>query len=149
MIVAFQLYWVNRLFKEENDRLQKQTDVLFKELVYKLQLNRFKADTLVYNTGKGNNLFALEAVNSFLKERDSIKGNVNGHPKLEKLVMKMAKDTMVKSLTFTSRMPNDTKSIKLFFDSSIKQKVGEKAVSVVINGFNSTPTNLDSSKELC
>ncbi len=146
MIVAFQLYWVNRLFKEENDRLQKQTDVLFKELVYKLQLNRFKADTLVYNTGKGNNLFALEAVNSFLKERDSIKGNVNGHPKLEKLVMKMAKDTMVKSLTFTSRMPNDTKSIKLFFDSSIKQKVGEKAVSVVINGFNSTPTNLDSSK---
>ena len=73
MIVVFQLYWVNRLFSEEKERLQKQTDVLFKELVYKLQLNRFKADTLIYNTGKGNNLFALEAVNSFLKDRDSIK----------------------------------------------------------------------------
>ncbi len=146
MIVAFQIYWVNRLYKEENDRLQKQSDVLFKELVYKLQLNRFKADTLIYNTGKGNNLFALEAVNSFLKDRDSIKGKVIGHPKLEKLMMKMAQDTMIKSFSFSSRMPYDTKSIKLYFDTSIKKKLNKKGVSVVINSIFSNPTTLDSSK---
>ncbi|MEI6263948.1 MAG: ATP-binding protein [Sphingobacteriia bacterium] len=148
MIVAFQLYWVNRLYKEENDRLQKQSDVLFKELVYKLQLNRFKADTLIYNTGKGNNLFALEAVNSFLKDRDSIKAKVMGNPKLEKLIMKMAKDTMIKSLTFTSKMPNDSKSIRLVFDSSLKHKFNEKGVSVVINSLISNQPNSDSTKKV-
>lgn len=120
MIVVFQLYWINRLFSEEKERLQKQTDVLFKELVYKLQLNRFKADTLIYNTGKGNNLFALQAVNFFLKDRDSIKGKAMGNPKLEKLTIKMVQDTMIKSFSFSSRMPTDTESIKLFFDTSIK-----------------------------
>ena len=147
MIVAFQGYWVNRIFHQEKDRLQKQSDVLFKELVYKLQLNRFKADTLIYNAGKGNNLFALEAVNSFLKDRDSIKGKVVGHPKLEKLTMKMAQDTMIKSFSFSSRMPNDTKSIKLFFDTSIKHKFNEKGVSIVINSVFSNPSYLDSSKK--
>ncbi len=147
MIVVFQLYWVNRLFSEEKERLQKQTDVLFKELVYKLQLNRFKADTLIYNTGKGNNLFALEAVNSFLKDRDSIKGKVVGHPKLEKLMMKMTQDTMIKSFSFSSRMPNDTKSIKLMFDTSIRHKLSEKGVSVVINSVFTNRSNLDSSKK--
>ncbi len=147
MIVVFQLYWVNRLFSEEKERLQKQTDVLFKELVYKLQLNRFKADTLIYNTGKGNNLFALEAVNSFLKDRDSIKGKVVGHPKLEKLMMKMTQDTMIKSFSFSSRMPNDTKSIKLMFDTSIRNKFSEKGVSVVINSVISNQPNSDSSKK--
>jgi signal transduction histidine kinase len=147
MIVAFQFYWVSRLFNEEKNRLQKQSDVLFKELVYKLQLNRFKADTLIYNTGKGNNLFALEAVNSFLKDRDSIKSQVPGHPKFEKLMMKMAQDTMIKSISFSSRMPNDTKSIKLVFDSSIKQKLTEKGVSIVINSVFSGGPSLDSSKK--
>ena len=113
MIVVFQIYWINRLFSEEKERLQKQTDVLFKELVYKLQLNRFKRDTLIYNTGKGNNLFALEAVNSYLKDRDSIRAKVAVPRKLENLIMKMAKDTMIKSLTVTGKNPNDTKSIKL------------------------------------
>lgn len=120
MIVVFQLYGINRLFSEEKERLQKQTDVLFKELVYKLQLNRFKADTLIYNTSKGNNLFALQAVNFFLKDRDSIKGKAMGNPKLEKLTIKMVQDTMIKSFSFSSRMPTDTESIKLFFDTSIK-----------------------------
>ena len=147
MIVVFQMYWVNRLFSEEKERLQKQNDVLFKELVYKLQLNRFKADTLIYNTGKGNNLFALEAVNSFLKDRDSIKGKVVGHPKLEKLMMKMTQDTMIKSFSFSSRMPNDTKSIKLMFDTSIRHKLSEKGVSVIINSVFTNPSNLDSSKK--
>jgi signal transduction histidine kinase len=147
MIVVFQLYWINRLFSEEKERLQKQTDVLFKELVYKLQLNRFKADTLIYNTGKGNNLFALQAVNFFLKDRDSIKGKAMGNPKLEKLMMKMAKDTMIKSLTITSKMPNDTKSIRLVFDSSNKQKFNEKGAIVVINSLISNQPNSDSSKK--
>ena len=146
MIVAFQIYWINRLFSEEKERLQKQTDVLFKELVYKLQLNRFKRDTLIYNTGKGNNLFALEAVNSYLKDRDSKKVKVAVPRKLENLIMKMAKDTMIKSLTVTGKIPNDTKSIKLFFDSSIQQKPNENGTRVVINAVFSNQPKLDSSK---
>ena len=145
MIVAFQIYWINRLFSEEKERLRKQTDVIFKELVYKLQLNRFKRDTLIYNAGKGNNLFALEAVNSFLKDRDSIRAKVAVPRKFENLIMKMAKDTLIKSLTVTSKIPNDTKSIKLFFDSSIQQKPNENGTRVVINAVFSNQSKLDSS----
>jgi two-component system, OmpR family, phosphate regulon sensor histidine kinase PhoR len=145
MIVVFQIYWINRLFSEEKERLQKQTDVLFKELVYKLQLNRFKRDTLIYNTGKGNNLFALEAVNSYLNDRDSIRAKVAVPRKLENLIMKMAKDTMIKSLTVTGKIPNDTKSIKLFFDSSIQQKPNENGARVVINAVFSNQSKFDSS----
>lgn len=146
MIVAFQSYWVNRLFHEEKDRLHKQSNVLFKELVYKLQLNRFKADTLVYNTGKGNNLFALEAVNSFLKDRDSINEKVHGHSKLEKLMMKVVRDTNVKSFSFSSIMPNDTKNVRLVFDTSIKHRISENGAKAEMNSIFSSSTNLETAE---
>ena len=65
--------------------------------------------------------------------------------KLENLIMKMAKDTMIKSLTVTGKIPNDTKSIKLFFDSSIQQKPNENGTRVVINAVFSNQPKLDSS----
>ena len=73
LIVLFQCYWINRIFNEEKVRIEKQTDVIFKELIYQLQLNRFKADTIIFNTSKGNNLFALDAVNALLNEKSNLK----------------------------------------------------------------------------
>ena len=73
VIVAFQCYWISLIYQEEKERTLKQADLLFKELVYTMQVNRFKSDTLFLNAGKGNNLFALEAANALLKERDSVK----------------------------------------------------------------------------
>lgn len=117
VIVTFQCYWVNRVFLEEKERVQKQTDILFKELVYTMQINRFKSDTLIYNTGKGNNLFALEAANAFLKERDSIKAKSPNDSGLLKKLLKITTDSLVKSYTFTHAGTSDTKRIRMVFDS--------------------------------
>ncbi len=117
VIVAFQCYWVNRIFLEEKERVQKQTDLLFKELVYTMQINRFKSDTLIYNTGKGNNLFALEAANAFLKERDSIKAKFPKDSGLLKKLLKITTDSLVKSYTFIHAGTSDTKRIRMVFDT--------------------------------
>ena len=73
VIVAFQCYWISLIYQDQKERTIKQSDILFKELVYAMQVNRFKSDTLFFNAAKGNNLFALEATNAMLKQRDSVK----------------------------------------------------------------------------
>lgn len=69
MIVLFQCYWIARIYSEEKSRMQKQADIIFKELVYQLQLNRFKADTMIYRMGGPGNLFALNMVNAVIAEQ--------------------------------------------------------------------------------
>lgn len=72
MIVVFQCYWIARIYSDEKQRMQKQADIIFKELVYQLQLNRFKADTMIYRMGGPGNLFALDMVNAVLAERNAV-----------------------------------------------------------------------------
>lgn len=117
VIVAFQCYWVNRIFLEEKERIQKQTDLLFKELVYTMQINRFKSDTLIYNTAKGNNLFALEAANMFLKERDSIQAKFPKDSSVLKRMVHLAADSLVKSFTISQLSSGDTRRIKMGIDT--------------------------------
>lgn len=101
MIVLFQCYWISRIYAEEKGRMQKQADIIFKELVYQLQLNRFKADTMIYKFGGANNLFALDMVNSILVEKDaavnrkrpdSMEAHLNG------MLRNMKHDTGIKSI---------------------------------------------------
>lgn len=73
MIVLFQCYWIARIYSEEKNRMQKQADIIFKELVYQLQLNRFKADTMIYRLGGPGNLFALDMVNAVIAEQNAKK----------------------------------------------------------------------------
>lgn len=65
LIVAFQGYWLNRLYKEEWQGLQKETNGIFRDVVYNMQVERFKADTLVFSKIiSDNNLFIYDAVNA-------------------------------------------------------------------------------------
>jgi len=72
MIVLFQCYWIARIYSEEKSRMQKQADIIFKELVYQLQLNRFKADTMIYRLGGPGNLFALDLVNAVISAQSTV-----------------------------------------------------------------------------
>ncbi|MDP3393423.1 cell wall metabolism sensor histidine kinase WalK [Sediminibacterium sp.] len=117
VIVAFQCYWINLIFQEEKERTLKQTDLLFKELVYTMQVNRFKADTLFLNAGKGNNLFALEAANALLKERDSIKPNIFRDSVFVNTMTGVLRDSSIKKTSITQNQQTDSKKISLFLDT--------------------------------
>jgi len=64
LIAAFQSYWINRLYKDEWQNLKKETDVLFRDVVYKLQLQRFRSDTTFFKKGMPDNLFVLDVIDS-------------------------------------------------------------------------------------
>lgn len=68
MIVAFQCYWIARLYNDEWNDLKKETDVLFREAMYKLQLQRFRSDTAFFAKGLPDNLFAFNVIDS-VRER--------------------------------------------------------------------------------
>jgi two-component system phosphate regulon sensor histidine kinase PhoR len=67
LIAGFQGYWLTRLYKDEKQGLKKEADVLFRESVYKLQMHKFKGDTLLSKI-MPDNLFFVDAVN-VLKQR--------------------------------------------------------------------------------
>jgi signal transduction histidine kinase len=117
VIVAFQCYWISLIFQEEKERTLKQADLLFKELVYTMQVNRFKADTLFLNAGKGNNLFALEAANALLKERDSVKPSIFRDSIFSKMMKGVLRDSSIKKITITQNQQTDSKKLSLFLDT--------------------------------
>lgn len=117
VIVAFQCYWISLIYQEEKERTLKQADLLFKELVYTMQVNRFKSDTLFLNAGKGNNLFALEAANALLKERDSVKPSMFRDSVFVKMMKGVLKDSSIKKITITQNQQTDTKKLSLYLDT--------------------------------
>ncbi len=48
LIVAFQVYWLTTLYREEEQSMRKTVDVVFRESMYKLQAERFKNDTSIF-----------------------------------------------------------------------------------------------------
>jgi signal transduction histidine kinase len=69
LIVAFQWYWLSRLYKDEWQGLQKETNGVFRDVVYNMQVERFKADTMMFSKKlKGDNLFVYDAVNAIRRE---------------------------------------------------------------------------------
>ena len=73
LIVAFQSYWINRLYREEWEGLKKETNGIFRDLVYRMQVERFKADTLLNNPNTSENLFKFNAVNALRHQNEDLK----------------------------------------------------------------------------
>ena len=67
LLTAFQVYWLNKLYKEEYSNIKRNTNVLFRDCLYKLQVDRFKKDTL-FGKLPGDNLFTVDILN-ILKTR--------------------------------------------------------------------------------
>jgi two-component system phosphate regulon sensor histidine kinase PhoR len=64
LVVAFQCYWIARLYNDELQSLKKETDVVFKDVVYKLQLQRFRLDTTFFGKHVPDNLFLMDVIDS-------------------------------------------------------------------------------------
>jgi two-component system phosphate regulon sensor histidine kinase PhoR len=67
LLTTFQVYWLFTLYNEEYTNIKRNTNVLFRDCLYKLQVDRFKKDTLL---GKlpGENLFTVDIL-KVLKSR--------------------------------------------------------------------------------
>ncbi len=120
LIAVFQSYWLNRLYKEEWQGLQKETNGIFRDLVYNLQVERFKADTLIFRDKPGNNLFYLNAVNAIRRKtagfrKDSIR--------LTKDSNSLSASTVV--VVNTTHAPTGSPFIKIKGDSfQVTRKIG-------------------------
>jgi len=82
LIAAFQLYWLTKLYNEEKHSLKRTADIAFKESMYKVQAERFKADTLIFKGSRGKDDIFLGDVANVLygrmaqmdaKDMDSVK----------------------------------------------------------------------------
>ncbi len=71
LIGAFQCYWINKLYHEERDTLKKEADVVFRDVMYKLQVERFRKDSSFFKktwvkNGEDipDNLFVIDVIDS-------------------------------------------------------------------------------------
>jgi signal transduction histidine kinase len=72
LIVAFQSYWLNKLYKDEWHGLKKETNGIFRDVIYNVQLQRFTRDTFIRKVVSGNNLFAHTAVNVLRSQTEAL-----------------------------------------------------------------------------
>lgn len=119
VILVFQGYWLNRLYKEEELHTQQQVDILFRDLVYKIQLQRFKADTLIYNAINKTNLFGLEAANAII-HADNQPQKVENVQQFSKraLILKSTADSILKIIQNKKNTDTGTKIIRILVDSA-------------------------------
>jgi two-component system phosphate regulon sensor histidine kinase PhoR len=60
---AFQGYWFKKLYTAEWSELKKETDITFRDVLYKLQLQRFRSDT-AFSRHVPDNLFVFNMLDS-------------------------------------------------------------------------------------
>lgn len=75
LIIAFQVYWMRKLYGEETTNFKKTTDIIFRDAMYRLQAQRFSGDTMALRGGLDDNLFMADFISSVekIKGGDSLK----------------------------------------------------------------------------
>lgn len=68
LVVAFQVYWLNRLYREEKSNMEQSADIVFRETLYRLQAQRFTGDTMVFRSMPGDNLFMTDVISTVRKD---------------------------------------------------------------------------------
>lgn len=61
IIAGFQVYWLNKLYEDEKQGLKKEADILFRESIFKLQMDKLQKDTLFKKLGPDNFLLKIVA----------------------------------------------------------------------------------------
>lgn len=77
MIVAFQAYWLKKIYRDEYQALRKETNGIFRDVIYNVQVQRFTHDSLPRivqgkKIATGGNLFASTAVNALRIENKGL-----------------------------------------------------------------------------
>jgi two-component system phosphate regulon sensor histidine kinase PhoR len=67
-LVSFQVYWMRTLYAQEWAELRKETDVAFRDVFYRLQMQQLRKDSLFIRHDLPPNLFLFNLVDS-LRER--------------------------------------------------------------------------------
>ena len=79
VITGFQVYWLVTLYDDKSSSIKKNTDIIFRETLYQLQVKRFKNDSLFLGL-PGENLFMVDMVNVLRREVDDTTSS-RGHKK--------------------------------------------------------------------
>ncbi|MEP6947810.1 MAG: HAMP domain-containing sensor histidine kinase [Ginsengibacter sp.] len=77
VISCFQLYWLVTLYNDKESSIQKNTDIVFRETLYQLQVKRFKNDSL-FSGLPGENLFMVDMANVLRKRIDDTASSTGG-----------------------------------------------------------------------
>ncbi len=79
LILAFQVYWMRKLYQEEINNFKKSADLIFREAMYRLQAERFTGDTMVFKGLPRDNLFMTDVISTVEQvntKGDSFKRNL-------------------------------------------------------------------------
>jgi two-component system, OmpR family, phosphate regulon sensor histidine kinase PhoR len=87
LIIAFQSYWLNKLYHEEDNNFKKSVDIIFRESMYRLQAERFKSDTMFFRGMPGDNLFMTDLISSVRKDEKK-----NGDSTERKVTISLKRD---------------------------------------------------------
>jgi two-component system phosphate regulon sensor histidine kinase PhoR len=120
VIIAFQAYWVHKLFAEEKENFKKTTDIIFKESMYRLQAERFTGDTMMYRGMPGDNLFMKDVISSVQR----IQVNKDSGPRVMISLNTNARLTIPDNDSGLSDIKNDT---MVFVDA---RKQGKPSVGI-------------------
>jgi two-component system phosphate regulon sensor histidine kinase PhoR len=79
LIIAFQAYWMRKLYREETGNFKKITDIIFRDAMYRLQAQRFTGDSVMFRGMMDDNLFMADFISSVEKVKE---GKDSGRQKL-------------------------------------------------------------------
>ncbi len=146
LIVAFQSYWLIRLYKEEKEGLKKETNGIFRDVVYNMQVERFKQDTMIFRKTSGNNLFVYNAVNAIRVQNGALKKKgitVNsGELQTEDISVDTSRPTRVEirkhsfgpeiqRMLATDHQGNTVK-LPPMMDTALLQRMSQSGINVVV-----------------
>ena len=80
LLSGFQVYWLNKLYEEEYTSIKRDTNIIFRDCLYNLQVDRFKRDTSLKGLPRGN-LFTSNLVNMLKSDNSdsaAIAGSIAG-----------------------------------------------------------------------
>lgn len=86
LIVAFQAYWLQKLYMEEAAGFKKTTDIVFRETMYKVQAQRLKKDSLFYKIIPEENNFLGDVADLVAKKMPEIRINTKNKASKEMMI---------------------------------------------------------------
>jgi two-component system phosphate regulon sensor histidine kinase PhoR len=100
LIVVFQSYWLRRLYTDEKEGLQKETNGIFRDMLYNLQMDRIHSDSQFFQFTSRPSLLSVNVVNALRKEAVRLKR--------DSLKAKSGRDTIPPDLVFMTGTKVDT-----------------------------------------
>ena len=141
LIVAFQSYWLHKLYKEEQASVQKEAGTLFRDVVYNLQVDKFKADTLIYKQTSGANLFMYNAVNSLRRQRAELTRGLAGPEDIDSVSLKKSDVVVISRHDSQFNKTDGNISIKRFqpppnADTALLNRMARSGMKVIVKFSN-------------